>query len=48
MHHKNEQKALEIDNNLILKGCNCKNSNCVKGYCVCHSKGRKCNEICKC
>jgi len=30
------------------KGCNCKNSGCLKKYCVCYSGGFTCGEKCKC
>jgi hypothetical protein len=30
------------------KGCNCKNSNCLKNYCICHQNGKKCSELCRC
>ena len=32
----------------ILKGCNCKKSNCQKKYCKCHVNGNYCSESCKC
>lgn len=31
-----------------VKGCNCKNSNCLKGYCECHQLNVKCSILCKC
>lgn len=30
------------------KGCNCKNSGCLKKYCVCYTGGFTCGETCKC
>lgn len=30
------------------KGCNCKQSNCLKNYCICHQNGKTCSEECKC
>ncbi len=40
--------ALEMQSNSKQKGCNCKNSNCLKNYCVCHQYGNKCSEVCRC
>jgi hypothetical protein len=31
-----------------LKGCNCKLSNCLKGYCECHAAGARCTTRCRC
>ncbi len=31
-----------------LKGCNCKLSNCLKGYCECHAAGARCTARCRC
>ena len=28
--------------------CNCKKSNCTKGYCDCHNAGALCSELCNC
>jgi len=33
---------------LISKGCNCRNSKCLKNYCECHQFGLICSEMCKC
>jgi hypothetical protein len=30
------------------KGCNCKNSRCLKRYCECHAAGVQCTVRCKC
>jgi hypothetical protein len=30
------------------KGCNCRNSSCMKKYCDCFSLGNKCSEECNC
>lgn len=31
-----------------MKGCNCKQSKCLKKYCDCFQAGAKCSELCKC
>lgn len=31
-----------------LKGCNCRNSRCLKNYCECHQNGLACTDACKC
>lgn len=31
-----------------MKGCNCKNSRCMKKYCECYQAGIQCTEKCKC
>ena len=33
---------------LLTKGCNCRNSKCLKNYCECHQFGFICSELCKC
>jgi hypothetical protein len=30
------------------KGCNCRNSKCLKNYCECHQFGMACSSLCKC
>jgi len=30
------------------KGCNCRNSKCLKNYCECHQSGQACSPLCKC
>lgn len=30
------------------KGCNCRNSRCLKNYCECHQFGQACSPLCKC
>lgn len=30
------------------KGCNCRNSKCLKNYCECHQFGMTCSPLCKC
>ncbi len=47
-HLKNEKVALDLLSNSKQKGCNCKNSNCLKNYCICHQNGNKCSKMCKC
>lgn len=32
----------------LSKGCNCRNSKCLKNYCECHQFGMFCSEMCKC
>lgn len=44
---KNHKISLEFESNAKSKGCNCK-TKCLKKYCICHSHGRKCSELCKC
>jgi hypothetical protein len=34
--------------NEAAEGCNCKKSNCVKNYCMCHAGGRRCSKRCNC
>lgn len=33
---------------LQSKGCNCRNSKCLKNYCECHQFGMTCSSLCKC
>lgn len=33
---------------LQAKGCNCRNSKCLKNYCECHQFGMTCSSLCKC
>ena len=44
---KNLKIALEFQSNTKSKGCNCK-TKCLKKYCICHSNGRKCSDLCRC
>ena len=39
---------LKTSANKIVKGCNCKRSNCEKKYCECFAKGIKCSASCIC
>jgi len=32
----------------MAASCNCKNSNCRKGWCVCFQRGQRCTAACKC
>ena len=32
----------------VSKGCNCRNSRCLKNYCECHQFGMVCSDLCKC
>ena len=37
-----------LGNKKELTGCVCKKSGCLKKYCKCHVKGRKCGKQCRC
>lgn len=42
---KNKKNELEESKEVC---CNCKKSHCMKNYCECFQKGRKCGEKCTC
>jgi hypothetical protein len=42
IHKKKENNSKEVST------CTCKNSFCVKNYCVCYQNGKGCNERCQC
>ncbi len=46
LHQEKGNRILQVD--IMIKGCNCKKSRCLKKYCECHSNGRKCGPLCQC
>lgn len=30
------------------KGCNCRNTGCLKNYCVCYANQKPCTNLCNC
>ena len=45
---KNFEPGASKKTQLISKGCNCRNSKCLKNYCECHQFGMICSDLCKC
>ena len=45
---RNQIKELDVFDTSYVWGCKCKKTKCLKGYCECFIRGKKCTSHCKC